>query len=87
MNNHNLIAIDLAKNIFQVCIINLSNHVLMNKSFNRSSLIKFIVKQEPTLIAMEACYSSHYWGRLFESWGHEVKLLPAQEHQTRHPAQ
>lgn len=27
---------------------------------------------------MEACYSSHYWARLFESYGHSVKLLPAQ---------
>lgn len=27
---------------------------------------------------MDACYSSHYWGRLFESYGHQVKLLPAQ---------
>lgn len=27
---------------------------------------------------MEACYSSHYWGRCFEAMGHSVSLLPAQ---------
>jgi transposase len=27
---------------------------------------------------MEACYSSHYWGRAFESMGHTVHLIPAQ---------
>jgi transposase len=25
---------------------------------------------------MEACSSSHYWGRKFQSFGHDVKLLP-----------
>jgi len=50
----------------------------MNKSFNRNALSEFMIKQKLTLVAMEACYSSHYWGRLFESYGHQVKLLPAQ---------
>jgi transposase len=27
---------------------------------------------------MEACYSSHYWARLFSEMGHDVKLIPAQ---------
>ncbi len=27
---------------------------------------------------MEACYSSHYWGRFCRQAGHEVKLIPAQ---------
>lgn len=27
---------------------------------------------------MEACYSSHYWGRCFQAIGHRVKLIPAQ---------
>jgi len=78
MNKHSLIAIDLAKNIFQVCIVNSNNHVLMNRVFNRASLSEFMLKQSPSIVAMEACYSSHYWARLFESYGHQVKLLPAQ---------
>lgn len=78
MNNHSLIAIDLAKNVFQVCRVNSNNRVLMNKSFTRATLSEFMVKQSPTIVAMEACYSSHYWGRFFESFGHQVKLLPAQ---------
>jgi transposase len=27
---------------------------------------------------MEACYSSHYWGRELSKLGHDVKLIPAQ---------
>ena len=78
MNNTSLIAIDLAKNIFQVCLMDKNHKIQFNKTFNRKTLIEFIIQQPPSTIAMEACYSSHYWGRLFNSFGHEVKLLPAQ---------
>ena len=61
MNKHSLIAIYLAKNAFQVCIINSNNRMLMNKSFNRKTLTEFTFQQAPTIVAMEACYSSHYW--------------------------
>src|SRR5262249_2004408 len=27
-------------------------------------------------VIMEACGSSHYWGRQFHGYGHEVRLLP-----------
>jgi transposase len=30
------------------------------------------------MIFMESCYSANYWGRLFESHGFKVKLIPAQ---------
>lgn len=27
---------------------------------------------------MEACGSAHYWGRISQGYGHQVKVLPAQ---------
>ena len=78
MIKHNVISIDLAKNVFQVCGMNRNNKVTFNKQIRRDSLAEFINRQEPTTIVMEACYSSHYWGRAFEAMGHTVKLLPAQ---------
>lgn len=78
MSKHNVISIDLAKNVFQVCGFTKNNQVTFNKKITRPEISLFIAQQEPTLIAMEACYSSHYWARLFESYGHSVKLLPAQ---------
>ena len=38
MNKHSLIAIDLAKNIFQVCIVNSNNRVLVNRQHTRKSI-------------------------------------------------
>jgi transposase len=39
-------------------------------------LSAFLAAQTPTTVLMEACSSSHYWGRKFQSFGHDVKLLP-----------
>lgn len=78
MNQHNLIAIDLAKNVFQVCGMNARQKVTFNRQLRRSELATFMQNQPPLEVVMEACYSSHYWGRCFEAMGHTVKLLPAQ---------
>lgn len=78
MAEHNLLAIDLAKNVFQICGMTRDNKVTFNKKVTRAELPVLIAQQAPTEIAMEACYSSHHWARCFESMGHTVKLLPAQ---------
>lgn len=78
MAKHKLIAVDLAKNIFQVCLLNRAHKVVTNKSMPRADLKVFIQQQEPTTVAMEACYSSHYWARTFQAMGHKVLLIPAQ---------
>ncbi len=78
MTKHNLISIDLAKNVFQVCGMTKNQKITFNKSIGRVELTAFICQQEPTTIAMEACYSSHYWARTFEAFGHKVLMLPAQ---------
>jgi transposase len=78
MNQCNVIAIDLAKNVFQVCGFSKSNKVLFNKPLKRHKLAQFLANQPPTQVAMEACYSSHYWARTFRAMGHDVTLLPAQ---------
>jgi len=73
-----LIGIDLAKNVFQLCALNQANKVLFNRSIRRARFHSSIAKLEPTIIAMEACSSAHYWGRAFEAMGHQVLLVPAQ---------
>ncbi len=58
MNNINLIAIDLAKSVFQVCLLTEHNKVIKNSKLTRAKFIEFMVQQTPTTIVMEACYSS-----------------------------
>lgn len=61
-----MLAIDLAKGSFQICAIRPNGSVLFNRAMSR-----------PRLVAMEACATSHHWGRDAQSHGHEVRLVPA----------
>ena len=77
MSHPNLIALDLAKNVIEVTVEDLScNKIKLNKKVNRKRLSKFLAKQPPTTIAMEACSGAHYWTWIAEAHGHEVILLP-----------
>ncbi|TWB83075.1 transposase [Nitrospirillum amazonense] len=71
-----LVAIDLAKRHFQVCATDFSGKVLFNRAFSRQKLMVFLSGQPRCIVAMEACSTSHYWGRLAEGAGHEVRLIP-----------
>jgi transposase len=73
-----LVGIDLAKSVFQVCVIALRGGVLFNKKMGRAKLILWLKDLEPTTIAMEACATANYWGRKLQAAGHTVRLIPAQ---------
>ena len=64
MTDRNLIAIDLAKSVFQVCVFSRTGKVVSNRRHRRAELKTFMAQQRPSLVVMEACYSSHYRGRL-----------------------
>jgi transposase len=72
------ITIDLAKNVFQACGVNEHIKPQFNKKLKRNELLDFMRQQLPTVVVMEACYSSHYWGREIAKLGHDTKLIPAQ---------
>ena len=72
------IGMDTAKSVFQLHGVDESEAVILRRQMRREQMIKFFEKLPPTLVAIEACASSHYWGRLLQSFGHEVKLIPPQ---------
>ena len=76
MEDHRVIAIDLAKHIFQVCVLDGNNQQLCNKSLRRKPLAAFLAQQNPAVVALEACSGAHHWGRLAESFGHQVVIIP-----------
>ena len=73
-----LIAIDLAKSVFQVCGVNKHLTPLFNDKLSRRTFLKFMAKQPATRVFMEACYSTNYWARELVKLGHDVNLIPAQ---------
>lgn len=76
MNEISLVSIDLAKRVFQLEASDAAGNRLWERRVRRDQLIKLIGSLAPTEIAMEACASSHYWGRQFKAMGHQVRLLP-----------
>lgn len=75
MNEITLIGIDLAKNIFRINCLDENGKRVMNKNLHREGVIRFFAPLSKCTVAMEACASSHYWGRTLESLGHTVKLI------------
>ena len=77
MSEISILAIDLAKNSFQVCGVKTDGVAVFNKSVSRSRLIQLLSDQKPCIVAMEACATSHHWGRMAQAHGHEVRIIPA----------
>lgn len=79
MNTIRVVGIDIAKSVFQVCVWMTDGSVAWNKKVSRQKLLDTVRQFPPsTLIVMEACSTSHFWGRTLQSMGYEVRLIPAQ---------
>lgn len=78
MNKVTLLAVDLAKEVFQVAGFTDRMKEDFNRQIKRKDLHTFMARQPACEVVMEACYSSHYWARSFQQMGHRVRLLPAQ---------
>jgi len=70
------IGVDLAKNVFQVHGIDAEEAVIFRRQLRRGKMLPFFKKQPPCLVGMEACATSHHWGRKLVELGHEVKSMP-----------
>jgi transposase len=77
MTKLNVIGVDLAKNVIQVSVLSPSNRELRNSSLTRRKFAEFLGRQRPSLVAFEACATAHYWARVAQRHGHQVKIIPA----------
>lgn len=71
----NRIGIDLAKSVFQICATDASGAVVFNRTVKRAQLSELILHIPPCEVVMEACATSNYWARVFQGYGHQVKLI------------
>lgn len=70
------IAVDLAKNVFQVAVSHHPGKVAESHRLSRSQLLRFFAERQPALVLLEACGTAHFWGRKLQGLGHQVLLLP-----------
>ena len=80
MEESNIIGIDLAKNIFSICVMNSRGRVLkrLNRVSRANLIAKVVGECGAGVIAMEACGGAHYFSRTFESLGYETRIIAAQ---------
>lgn len=70
------IAVDLAKNVFQVAVSHHPGKVAESHRLSRSQFLRFLAERQPALVLLEACGTAHFWGRKAQEFGHQVLLLP-----------
>ena len=72
-----IIGLDIAKNVFQVHGEDAAGKIIVERRLGRKRMIEFFSKLPPCVVALEACGTSHYWGRTLRALGHDVRLIPA----------
>jgi transposase len=75
MKNSNVVGIDLAKHVIQVCKIDKHGELISNKAISPSKLKELLAKTVPSIVAMEGCGACHYWARLAQKHGHDVRVI------------
>lgn len=76
--NINLLGIDIAKNIFQLHGVDHMGKVTLKKRISRDQLSAYIANLPKCTIFIESCSGSNYWARVFQGFGHRVKLISPQ---------
>jgi transposase len=76
MNEVTIVGVDLAKRVFQVHGAGADGAVVFRKKLTRAQFLAFLGKLPACTVAMEACATSHFWGREIAKLGHAVRLIP-----------
>lgn len=72
-----IVGLDIAKSVFQVHGEDAGGRVVVQRRLSRAKMMQFFQKLPRCVVALEACGTSHFWGRTLQAFGHEVRLIPA----------
>ena len=75
MQDITTIGIDLAKEVFAVCVLDTTGAVVNSRVLKRDAFMAWAEQLSPCSVAMEACGSVHQWGRRFAARGHTARLI------------
>ena len=81
MEKHNVVAVDIAKSVFDLAVSEEPGRVALRRRLSRGAFRVFFAQCAVATVVMEACGMAHYWGRELQKLGHTVVLLPP--HQVR----
>jgi transposase len=72
------IGIDLAKNVFELCGLDVNGEILLRRRVRRETLLPAVGEIPACVIGIEACTGAFFWQRQFEALGHEVRVIAPQ---------
>jgi len=75
MDKLTTVGIDLAKDVIAVCVLDRHGAVAERRVLRRAAFERWAEQLPPSNVAMEACGSSHHWGRWFAARGHTARLI------------
>lgn len=70
------IAIDVAKNVFEIAVSQRPGRVSETHRLSRAKLLRFFARRPACTVVLEACTSAHHWARQLRELGHQPVLLP-----------
>ncbi len=77
MDGHQVVGLDIAKQVFQLHSVDMSTGEIVNVQIKRAKLLEHFANRPPCVVAMEACGGAHHWARELQALGHGVRLLHA----------
>jgi len=72
------IGVDTSKAVFTLHCVDEKDRPVLRLNLRRGQFLGFFRKQQPAIVALEACGSSYHWARELTALGHTVRLLPPQ---------
>src|SRR5258708_21504965 len=76
--NATTVAVDLAKNVFELALADERWKIIERARLTRAQFERWFDNRKVDRVVMEACGSAHHWARTLRARGIEVRLLPAQ---------
>jgi transposase len=72
------IAVDTSKSVFTLHGVDEQGRPVLRQDLTRARFERIFGEMPPTEVVLEACGSSHHWGRFLQRLGHTVQLIPPQ---------
>jgi len=69
------LGLDLAKNVFQVHVVEDKGKVTVDRQLRRQQMFSFFSDPPPCIIGLEACGAAHYWAREPQARRQNVRII------------
>lgn len=81
MSEITLIGVDTSKRVFDLAGVDAGGRYVLRRRVSRKRFLATLAQQPRCTVVLEACASSHHWGRCIERLGHDVRLIAPQHSQ------